>query len=116
MPYHSRISDRLEHRPIVSTLVGAKGEFLDFSRNLMFSNTHSGSDIMLISLAKAAFEAESWPTAIATGRYMFPLGNNSRNVGEEHMAQSDGSFSYAKEQAASLLSVPDKFGGQHLML
>lgn len=63
MPYQSRVSNRLEHRPIGSTLLGAKG-----------------SDLMLISLAKAAFDAASWPTTIATGRYMFPLANNVQNV------------------------------------
>ena len=35
---------------------------------------------MLISLAKAAFGYASWPTSISTGWYMFPLGNNCRNV------------------------------------
>ncbi|KAF2652401.1 putative amidase [Lophiostoma macrostomum CBS 122681] len=75
MPYQFRISGRVEHRPIVSTLVGAKG-----------------SDLMLISLAKAAFESVSWPTSIATGRYMFPLGNNTRNVAEEIANAPDQGF------------------------
>ncbi len=35
---------------------------------------------MLISLAKAAFEHAGWPTSISTGRHMFPLGLNCRNV------------------------------------
>ena len=35
---------------------------------------------MLVKLAKAAFDAASWPTAVSTGRYMFPLGDNIRNV------------------------------------
>lgn len=61
--YHSRVSGRQEHRPIVGSLVGA-----------------AGSDLMLISLAKAAFEHANWPTSISTGRYMFPLGDNCRNV------------------------------------
>lgn len=63
MPYQSRVSGRQEHRPIASTLVGAKG-----------------SDLMLIKLAQAAFNAAGWPTKIDTGRYMYPLGNNLRNV------------------------------------
>ncbi|KAJ5160568.1 uncharacterized protein N7482_007572 [Penicillium canariense] len=63
MPYHSRVSGRLEHRPIGSTILGAKG-----------------SDLVLIKLANAAFQAASWPTTIATGRYMYPLGDNIRNV------------------------------------
>lgn len=63
MPYQSRISGRLEHRPIGSTILGAKG-----------------SDLMLIKLAKAAFEAASWPTVVSTGRYMYPLAENIRNV------------------------------------
>ncbi|KAH7305028.1 amidase signature domain-containing protein [Stachybotrys elegans] len=64
MQYHSRINGRDEVRPISSTLIGAKG-----------------SDIMLIKLATAAFNKASWPTRIQTGRYMYPLANNSRNVG-----------------------------------
>lgn len=35
---------------------------------------------MLIKLATAAFEKASWPTTIQTGRYMYPLASNSRNV------------------------------------
>lgn len=35
---------------------------------------------MLIKLAKAAFEKASWPITINTGRYMYPLANNLRNV------------------------------------
>jgi hypothetical protein len=37
---------------------------------------------MLINLAKKAFEAASWPTTIDTGRYMFPLDDNTRNVAD----------------------------------
>ncbi|KAF2240819.1 putative amidase [Trematosphaeria pertusa] len=99
MPYESRISGRLEHRPIVSTLVGARG-----------------SDLMLINLAKAAFEAVSWPTTIATGRYMFSLGDNNRNVGDEQVVEPDGGFLHNNKQMASMLSVSDTFGGQHPML
>jgi hypothetical protein len=36
---------------------------------------------MLIKLARAAFSKASWPTCIQTSRYMYPLGDNSRNVG-----------------------------------
>ncbi len=63
MPYQSRITNNLEHRPIGSTVVGAKG-----------------CDLMLLTLAKAAFDAASWPTTISTGRYMFHLGDNIRHV------------------------------------
>ncbi|KAI0113931.1 putative amidase [Nemania sp. FL0031] len=66
MPYDSRVSGNREHRPIASTLVGAKDKIR--------------SDLMLISLARAAFKAKSWPTSISTGRYMFPLAENVRNV------------------------------------
>ncbi|KAI1121626.1 putative amidase [Nemania abortiva] len=68
MPYQSRVSGRLEHRPIASTIVGAKDKPSPFP------------DLMLIALARAAFKEKSWPTQILTGRYMYPLGNNSRNV------------------------------------
>ncbi|KAI1740718.1 putative amidase [Xylaria scruposa] len=80
MPYHSRISGRDEVRPIASTLIGAKG-----------------SDLMLIKLAAEAFKKASWPTIIQTGRYMYPLANNSRNVGP---AIGDSFTTYeAKRQA-----------------
>ncbi|KAK4141694.1 uncharacterized protein C8A04DRAFT_30681 [Dichotomopilus funicola] len=39
------------------------------------------SDLMLIELARAALNKASWPTSIQTGRYMYPLGDDSRNVG-----------------------------------
>jgi hypothetical protein len=73
MPYQSRISGRLEHRPIGSTILGAKG-----------------SDLMLIKLAEADFRAALWPTSVDVGRYMFPLADNVRNV-----APVNG---YSKEQ------------------
>lgn len=63
MPYESRVSGRVEHRPIAGTFVGAQG-----------------SDLMLIKLAKRAFQMAKWPTTIDTGRYMFPVGDNRRNV------------------------------------
>lgn len=71
---------------------------------------------MLINLAKAAFEAVSWPTTIATGRYMFSLGDNNRNVGDEQVVEPDGGFLHNNKQMASMLSVSDTFGGQHPML
>ena len=47
---------------------------------------------MLISLAKAAFKHAGWPTTIRTGRQMFPLGDNCRNVAsvEEAGTADDG--------------------------
>lgn len=75
MPYQSGISGRQEHRPIASTLIAAKG-----------------SDLMLIRLAKAAFNAAGWPTEIDTGRYMYPVGDNLRNV-----ARSTEALSYKNE-------------------
>ncbi|KAJ6032422.1 hypothetical protein N7540_003154 [Penicillium herquei] len=73
--YQSKISGGLEHRPIGSTILGAKG-----------------SDLMLIKLARAAFQAASWPTVINTGRYMFPLGDNVRNVAPVHESSDKGGF------------------------
>jgi hypothetical protein len=78
MPYQSRISGRQEHRPIASTLVGAKG-----------------SDLMLIKLAQTAFDAAGWPTKIDTGRYMYPLGNNLRNVAVVHETFQNGDENYS---------------------
>ncbi|KAI9670069.1 MAG: hypothetical protein M1817_004549, partial [Caeruleum heppii] len=65
-PYTSRISGNLEHRPIVGSMIAAKG-----------------SDLMLIKLAEAAFQAASWPTRVLTGRYTFELGKNVRNVEDQ---------------------------------
>ncbi|PNP75786.1 hypothetical protein FNYG_10864 [Fusarium nygamai] len=64
MPYLSKISGRSEMRPIASTMIGAKG-----------------SDLMLIKLASEAFKKAWWPTSIQTGRYMYPVADNARNVG-----------------------------------
>lgn len=55
---------------------------------------------MLIKLAKTAFEAASWPTAVVTGRYMFPLGDNMRNV----QPVSPRSGRYFKERTLTALS------------
>ncbi|CVK99416.1 related to D-mandelate dehydrogenase [Fusarium mangiferae] len=63
LPYLSKVSGRREMRPIASTMIGAKG-----------------SDLMLIKLAAAAFEKAKWPTNIQTGRYMYAIAQNARNV------------------------------------
>jgi hypothetical protein len=52
---------------------------------------------MLIKLATAAFKKASWPTSIQTGRYMYPLANNSRNVG---LAIADGSITHETRRKA----------------
>jgi hypothetical protein len=49
---------------------------------LIFCSFFEGSDLMLIRLAEKAFEASKWPTTISTGRYMFPLADNIRNVAD----------------------------------
>ncbi|KLP10940.1 D-mandelate dehydrogenase [Fusarium fujikuroi] len=64
MPYLSKVSGRLEMRPIVSTMIGAKG-----------------SDLMLIKIDTEAFKKAGWPRSIQTGRYMYPVADNARNVG-----------------------------------
>ncbi|RKL49535.1 hypothetical protein BFJ72_g994 [Fusarium proliferatum] len=66
MPYLSKVSGRLEMRPIASTRIGAKG-----------------SDLMLIKLSTEAFKKAGWPTSIQTGRYMYPVADNARNAGSE---------------------------------
>jgi hypothetical protein len=78
-PYQSRNSGRLEHRPIGSTIPSTKG-----------------SDLMLIKLAKSAFQAASWPTVISTGRYMYPLRDNIRNVA---LVSQEDSFGEEEEKA-----------------
>jgi hypothetical protein len=47
---------------------------------------------MLINLARKAFEAASWPTSVETGRYMFPLGENTRNVADVRAEEARDSF------------------------
>lgn len=44
---------------------------------------------MLIKLARAAFKAASWPTTIATGRFMFSIGDNVRNVEDSQEASTE---------------------------
>jgi hypothetical protein len=57
------VSGNDEYLPIVASLVGAKG-----------------SGLMLANLAKAVLEANSWPTEVKTGRHMFELADNVRNM------------------------------------
>lgn len=90
---------------------------------------------MLIKLAKAAFEAASWPTQIATGRYMYPLEDNLCNVrsvsgdnvhslsemsrpeGKEQNSGVGGSFVEARNFTQSQLGITlaDMLGGMHPM-
>ena len=49
-----------------------------FNRKPLLKRT--GSDLMLINLAKAALESVSWPTEVQTGRLMFELGDGVRNT------------------------------------
>lgn len=58
---------------------------------------------MLIKLAKAAFEATSWPTTIDTGRYMYPLADNTRNVADVAYADSRRNGALARNQVRSSL-------------
>ncbi|KAK4204937.1 amidase signature domain protein [Triangularia verruculosa] len=62
-PYDSRISGKKEYLPIVSSLMGAKG-----------------SDVLLLNLAEAVLKRAGWPTKVKTGREMFAVGDNVRNV------------------------------------
>lgn len=79
-PYHLRISGRDDVRSIASALVGAKG-----------------SDLMLISLAAATFGEASWPTRVRTGRYMYPVVDNARNVGAS-LADSPTTFEMKRDE------------------
>jgi hypothetical protein len=80
MPYHSKVSGILEHRPIAGTLVGAKGMLIKPFLSSLILKMDTGSDLMLTNLAQEAFEAAGWPTKIMTGRYMFDLADNVRNT------------------------------------
>jgi len=61
---------------------------------------------MLLKLAKAAFDAASWPTTIATGRYMFPLGDNTRNVALANGQGAGGRFLKVQDAVGSPDSKP----------
>lgn len=71
--------------------MGAKGIDHTFFSSINGANPVTGSDLMLIRLAKEAFEASSWPTTIDTGRYMYPLANNTRKV-ENTISAKEGVF------------------------
>ncbi|KAG8162641.1 hypothetical protein KVR01_007119 [Diaporthe batatas] len=63
-PYESRISKRTEYNPIVASMASAPG--LELMKN-------TGSDLMLVALAKAVLEGAQRPTKVETGRFMFKL-------------------------------------------
>ena len=49
----------------------------------------TGSDLLLIDLAKTALESISWPTEVQTGRLMFELGDVIRNTADVRIVESD---------------------------
>lgn len=55
-----------------------------------FAENVFSADLMLIKLAKAMFQAASWPTTITTGRYMYPLGDNIHHVALVDESASEG--------------------------
>lgn len=107
MPYQSRISGILEHRPIGSTLVGAKGSQPLTLVMYLFLKFSPGSDLMLIKLATAAFKAASWPTTIATGRLMFPIWDNVRNVKDSQETSTEQpSFLDVQDEVRKMYTLP----------
>ncbi|KAF2820532.1 hypothetical protein CC86DRAFT_387012 [Ophiobolus disseminans] len=89
IPYESRVTGNTEYRPIATTLIGAKG-----------------SDLMFIELAKAALSQASWPTRISTGRLMYPIGDNLRNVENIQTDEFGAGFCVAKKMQQKI--VPTK--------
>lgn len=71
LPFESRVSGQTEYNPVCASLVGAQG-----------------SDLSLIRLVKNALELAQWRTRVDTGHLAFPLGDNERNVNDEHHQQS----------------------------
>ncbi|KAF3767012.1 hypothetical protein M406DRAFT_106416 [Cryphonectria parasitica EP155] len=63
VPYESRVSGSTEYRPICAGIMSARG-----------------SDLALLRLVHEALEMAGWRADIDSGRYTYPLGNNSRNV------------------------------------
>jgi hypothetical protein len=43
-----------------------------------------GSDLMLLSLAKAILDYAHWPSQALTGRMMFDVGQNERHTADTH--------------------------------
>lgn len=39
-----------------------------------------GSDVLLINLAKSILDSAGWPSSVKTGREMFDIDDNVRNV------------------------------------
>jgi hypothetical protein len=65
------VSGNDEYLPIVAGLVGAKG-----------------SGLILANLAKVVLEVNSWPSKVKTGRHMFELADNIRNVAVDNKGES----------------------------
>lgn len=61
-------------------MLGAKGTLMLIPSYGFPANRYSGSDLMLLNLAKKAFEKAKWPTRVSTGRYAFGVGDGVRNV------------------------------------
>ena len=77
--YHSRISGRMEYRPVVGSIVGAKG--VENQQTCFDSLVFVlGSDLMLLNLANAALSQARWSTVVSTGRVSLRLGDNDRNT------------------------------------
>ncbi|PMD44122.1 amidase signature enzyme [Hyaloscypha variabilis F] len=78
-PFESRVSGNTEYAPIIGSLIGVKG-----------------SDSMLLNVAHAALKNAGWPTTVLTGRYMFDLGNNTRNsvIGDHQTQPSEPKLQY----------------------
>lgn len=57
-----------------------------------------GSDLALIRLLEGALRSAKWRTQVDTGRYTFPLGNNSRNVDDQSGDGHDGMTFHVQSQ------------------
>lgn len=66
-PYESKVTARTEYQPVSGSVIGQQG-----------------GDLMLIQVVKRAFELAEWRTVVDTGRLAFPIGDNSRNVDDQH--------------------------------
>lgn len=67
LPYESKISGRTEYQPVTGSVLG-----------------HTGTDFALIELMQRAFRSAQWRAQVDTGRLTFPLGDNDRNVDDQH--------------------------------
>lgn len=90
LPYKSRVTKTVEYRPVCISLMGSRG-----------------SDLALLRVAEEVLQAAGWRTGVDTGRFTFPVGNNSRHVQDDGVDGSgQGADVPVEPHASSVASTP----------